>query len=241
EKLEEVLCSNRSVSSGRKTAYSLAEKELSQWIVQLRQDKIAVILFAIKLKMKELLRTKFQHDYSNALDTFEASNIGTLTVDHHLAKTVQIKTISNKKNRFTYVLAILANGVKLLPLVIFIVKRLSRDHFPLDIVIKMQKNRMDSFEVHLMNSVKEKYNKLNTVRVYKKRNLKRAPYDLICQWMVEACNNILADIVVNSFKKYSISDGIKELEEQVIVLAKNIENLLIPIVYVKNSENLPRY
>ncbi|KAF0480587.1 transposase [Gigaspora margarita] len=124
EKLEEAPRSIRSVGSGRKAAYPLAEKELSQWIVQLRQNGIAVTLSSIKLKMKELLRTKFQHDYPNALDTFEASN---------------------------------------------------------------------------------------------------------------------TDIVVNSFKKCGIPDGIEELEELVIVSAEDVENLLIPIVYVENSENLPRH
>ncbi|CAG8813837.1 25238_t:CDS:1, partial [Dentiscutata erythropus] len=46
---------------------------------------------------------------------------------------------------------------------------------------------------------------------------------------------------VNSFKKYSISDSIEKLEKQVIVLAEDIKNLLISIVYVENSENLPEH
>ncbi|CAG8545539.1 36806_t:CDS:2 [Racocetra persica] len=43
-------------------------------IVQLQQDSLAVILSTIKLKMKRLFRTRFQQDYSNVLETFEALN-----------------------------------------------------------------------------------------------------------------------------------------------------------------------
>ncbi|CAG8832807.1 38912_t:CDS:2, partial [Gigaspora margarita] len=42
EKLEKAPHSIRSISSGRKAIYSLAEKELSQWIIQLRQNGIVV-------------------------------------------------------------------------------------------------------------------------------------------------------------------------------------------------------
>ncbi|KAF0547888.1 hypothetical protein F8M41_000361 [Gigaspora margarita] len=45
-------------------------------IVQLCQNGIAVTLSTKKLKMKELLRTKFQHNYPNALDAFEAQIVG---------------------------------------------------------------------------------------------------------------------------------------------------------------------
>ncbi|CAG8542031.1 9882_t:CDS:1 [Racocetra fulgida] len=59
KKLEEAMRSCQSVGSGRKATYSLTEEVLSQWIVQLYQDGIIVTLFAIKLKIVELLRTRF--------------------------------------------------------------------------------------------------------------------------------------------------------------------------------------
>ncbi|CAG8749425.1 280_t:CDS:1, partial [Racocetra persica] len=74
KKLEEAMRSYRSVSSERKAIYPFAEKVLNEWVVQLRQDGLVVILSTIKLKMKELLRTRFQQDYSNTLETFEVSN-----------------------------------------------------------------------------------------------------------------------------------------------------------------------
>ncbi|CAG8798623.1 25664_t:CDS:2, partial [Racocetra persica] len=61
-------------SSEKKAVYPLAEETLNKWIVQLQQDSLAVILSTIKLKIKELFRTRFQQDYPNALETFKASN-----------------------------------------------------------------------------------------------------------------------------------------------------------------------
>ncbi|CAG8658083.1 11091_t:CDS:1, partial [Racocetra fulgida] len=75
----------------------------------------------------------------------------------------------------------------------------------------------------------------------KEKNLKRPLYDLICQWIVEAWNDISVDIAINLFKKCGIPNCIKELEKQVIVSAKDIENLPISIVYIENSENLPKH
>ncbi|CAG8618683.1 1961_t:CDS:2 [Racocetra fulgida] len=72
KKLEEAMCSYQSIGSGKKAAYPLAEKVLSQWIVQLHQDGIAVTLSAIKLKMIELLRTRFQHEYPDALELMDS-------------------------------------------------------------------------------------------------------------------------------------------------------------------------
>ncbi|CAG8816720.1 5721_t:CDS:1, partial [Racocetra fulgida] len=52
--------------------------------------------------------------------------VGQLTVDYRCAKTVQIKTTGNDKNQFTCVLAVLANSIKLLSMVIFKEKRLPK-------------------------------------------------------------------------------------------------------------------
>ena len=45
--------------------------------------------------------------------------VGNLTIDKRGAKTVQVRTTGNDKNRFTCVLTILADGTKLPPIVIF--------------------------------------------------------------------------------------------------------------------------
>ncbi|CAG8762046.1 4388_t:CDS:2, partial [Racocetra fulgida] len=92
----------RSVSSGRKAVYPLAEEALNKWVVQLRQD----------------VRQKLSHELSEQLDQFyefikksqHINNyklsyianidemliyfdmVGNLTVDYYLAKTVQIRT-----------------------------------------------------------------------------------------------------------------------------------------------------
>ena len=45
--------------------------------------------------------------------------VGSTTINEKEAKTVQIRTTGNDKNWFTCVLAIMADGGKLLPMVIF--------------------------------------------------------------------------------------------------------------------------
>ena len=44
---------------------------------------------------------------------------GNRTIDHKGAKTIQIRTTGNEKTHFTVVLACMANGTKLKPMVIF--------------------------------------------------------------------------------------------------------------------------
>lgn len=169
---------------GRKAQYSEAEADLKAWIVEFRQDGIAVTPKIVKTYMKELLANKFADIYPGASENFLASQcwfygflkrydfamrrktkigqklpahlnikllesqrfiikkqnqfeyelseignmdetpvyfdmVGNLTIDKRGAKTVQVRTTENDKNRFTCVLTILADGTKLLPIVIF--------------------------------------------------------------------------------------------------------------------------
>ncbi|CAG8689876.1 28366_t:CDS:2, partial [Racocetra persica] len=155
------------------------QEEKLEEIIQLRQDGIAVILSAIKLKMKELLRTKFKYKYLNALETFEASNNNFYNF------------IKKSQHINNYELSSIANMDKM-PIYFDIVNTLTVDH----------------------PSAKT---------------------------IVEAWNDIPVDMVINLFKKYGIPNSIEELKEQVIVLAEDIENFLIPIVYVENLENLLKH
>jgi len=66
--------------------------------------------------------------------------VGTMTVDYRGAKTVHMRTTGNDKNRFTCVLAILADGTKLPPMVIFKGKRLPKGDYPPDVVVRINKD-----------------------------------------------------------------------------------------------------
>ncbi|CAG8677183.1 9264_t:CDS:1, partial [Racocetra fulgida] len=74
------------------------------------------------------------------------------------------------------------------------------------------------------------------------RNLKKPSYILICQWIVDVWNDIPADMVINSFKKCGIPNGVeKDFEKQMVISMKNEENLPIPIVYMENLKNMPEH
>ena len=55
--------------------------------------------------------------------------VGNLTLEECGAKTVQVRTTGNEKNRFTCVLTILADGIKLPLIVIFEGLKMPREHY----------------------------------------------------------------------------------------------------------------
>ncbi|CAG8644538.1 10171_t:CDS:2 [Paraglomus occultum] len=87
--------------------------------------------------------------------------VGALTIDYKGVKTVHIRTTGNDKNRFTCVLAVLGDGTKLPPMVIFKGKRLQKGDYPPDVIVRMNKN--DSFRGHLTQTVKSKCQEKNLV------------------------------------------------------------------------------
>lgn len=62
--------------------------------------------------------------------------VGNLTIEERGAKTVQIRTTGNEKNRFTCVLTVLADGTKLPPIVIFKGKKIPKN-LPSEIIVLM--------------------------------------------------------------------------------------------------------
>jgi hypothetical protein len=186
---------------GRNAQYPEAEADLNAWILEYRQDGIAVTTKVAKTYMKELLKKKFTDIYPGADEKFLASDrwfygflkrhdlslrrktkigqklpahlddkllefqrfiirkrkqfeynffeignmdetpvyfdmVGNLTIDKLGAKTVQIRTTGNENNRFTCVLTVLADGTKLLPMVIFKGKLMPKD-LPSKIIVSM--------------------------------------------------------------------------------------------------------
>jgi len=118
---------------------------------------------------------------------------GAMTIDYRGAKTVHIRTTGNDKNRFTCVLAVLADGTKLPPMIIFKGKRLQKGDYPPDVIVRMNEDGwmteklmvdwlnavwgekiikhgkkrslfiVDSFRGHLTQSVKSKCQEQNLV------------------------------------------------------------------------------
>src|SRR5438128_2291609 len=66
--------------------------------------------------------------------------VGAMTVDYREAKTVHIRTTGNDKNIFTCVLAVLGDGTKLPPTVIFKGKRLQKGDYPPDVIVRMNED-----------------------------------------------------------------------------------------------------
>ena len=85
---------------------------------------------------------RIQHDYPLALIsnidktpmTFDLpSNI---TIDETETRSVSIRIIGHEKTNFTVVLTCMADGTKLSSLVIFKLKKVLRDNFPQEVIIR---------------------------------------------------------------------------------------------------------
>ncbi|GBC07964.1 hypothetical protein RclHR1_07810006 [Rhizophagus clarus] len=138
-----------------------------------------------------------QHDYplvyiGNIDETPVSFDLpANITVDELGAQSVSICTMGHEKSNFTVVLTCMANGMKLLPLIIFKIKNIPRENFPPEVIIQankkgwMNENEMlywienvwakcerfsnsqsllvlDSFSAHIVDSVKKRFSKKKT-------------------------------------------------------------------------------
>jgi len=139
-----------------------------------------------------------QHDYPLELIgnmdetplTFDMPS--TTTIEEIGSRTVSIRTCGHEKSNFTVVLACMANGTKLPPMIIFKLKKIPRLDFPTGVIIRTNKEGwmnaeemlywiehtwvkrapmaveprsllvMDSFRGHLVDSVKHRFQEKNT-------------------------------------------------------------------------------
>src|ERR1043165_4568463 len=94
-------------------------------------------------KQKEFLAfimyRRIQHDYpltfiGNMDET--PVTLSNTTIDKVEAKTISIRIIGHKKTNFTVVLACMADGTKLPPLIIFKLKKVSKGKFLSDIIVR---------------------------------------------------------------------------------------------------------
>ncbi len=58
------------------------------------------------------------------------------TIDEVGAKTISIRTTGHEKTNFTVVLACMADGTKLPPLIIFKLKKVLKGKFPSDVIVR---------------------------------------------------------------------------------------------------------
>ncbi|CAG8791929.1 7518_t:CDS:2, partial [Dentiscutata erythropus] len=278
EKFKVARSSKRRVGSGQKPAYPLAEDALKCWIDELRNEGIAHypnVSETFKASYNWFYGFMNHYDLSlrprqnNNLDLACIGNmdetpiffdmVGQLTVNYRCAKTVQIKTTGNDKNRFTCVFSVLANGMKLLSMVILKVKRLPRGPFT-----------PDSFKGHLTDVVKEKFKETNTImgvipgglmslvqvldvsinkpfkdhlcerwrnwmangefQPTKGENFKKPTCNLMYQWIVEAWEDIPTKIIEKSFKKCGISNELDGSEDYLIHSEEKNDELEEPFI-----------
>ncbi|CAG8632807.1 2269_t:CDS:1, partial [Diversispora eburnea] len=217
------------------------------------------------------------------------------TIDTRRSKTVNVRTTSNEKNRFTCVLTILADGTKLAPFVIFKGQCLPKNLPDGIVVIMHSKGWMDeagmnvwfekiwskrpgglaykkerallvlySFEGHKTENVKKKAREENTDlcvipgeltstvqpldvcinKPFKDRlrkkwdnwmiqgnynftklgNIKKPGYNTMCEWIIEAWNDIPSEMVSKSFKKCGISNAMDGTEDDLIWEENNENN-----------------
>src|SRR6266498_1986850 len=125
-----------------------------------------------------------------------------LTIEERGAKTVQIRTTGNEKNRFTCVLTVLADGTKLPPIVICLNKPF--------------KDRLREKWNAWMSSGQFTYTKGG--------NLKKPDYSIICKWVLEAWAEIPKEMIVKSFKKCGISNAMDGSEDDLFGQDETEEN-----------------
>src|SRR6266540_3600815 len=91
------------------------------------------------------------------------------TLDHRDTSTVNIQITGHEKSNFTVILGCMADGIKLPAICIFKLKNISRESFPEGIFIRinlLNNSRsllvLDSFQEHLVDSVKNRFNEKQT-------------------------------------------------------------------------------
>ena len=231
------------------------------------------------------------------------------TVDTLGNKSILIKTTGNEKNHFTVVLACMADGSKLPPMIIFKRKTMPKEKIPSRIVMHvhekgwMDENGMmlwisriwhnrpgglfkkkaclvyDMFKAHLMDSIKTALSKLNTdiaiipggltsqlqpldvsinkpfkdrIRVLwsnwiaddsehvltKGGRLKKPSITLICNWVLQAWQEIDPIIIVKAFKKCCISNALDGSEDDVqFENESDSESEIDPFADISSDEN----
>ncbi|CAG8794338.1 27338_t:CDS:2, partial [Dentiscutata erythropus] len=98
-----------------------------------------------------------------------------VTIDNKGNKPISIRTCGYEKSCFTVVLACLANGTKLLPMIIFKLKNVQRLEFPSD---KIWQNHTPNSENSQLLLISQEIRELT-----ESGRIKRPPYNIIAEWI----------------------------------------------------------
>ncbi|CAG8656476.1 12168_t:CDS:2 [Dentiscutata erythropus] len=163
---------------------------------------------------------------------------------------VPIKTMGNEKLRFTVVLGYTVSREKLPPAVIFFkLKKKPKGKFPRDVVVTMAPcaNMIGDLMIstYIPQVIRARPNGFfkskdeRKGKFTKKRNLKRASYELVYEWVFETWREISIDILNRSFEASGLTlnpDG-SEDDKMTSRLQAIIANCLNEVCFSEEEDN----
>ncbi|GES76470.1 pogo transposable element with KRAB domain [Rhizophagus clarus] len=141
-----------------KLKYPALETVLVAWVKEKRKNQNAVTQSMIQVKAQALTQQRQWQVMYSGIRSFAFSNkwldayirnmdetpvsfdlSANITVDELGARSVSIRTTGHERSNFTVVLTYMADGMKLLPLIIFKIKNIPQGNFPLEVIIRANK------------------------------------------------------------------------------------------------------
>ncbi|GES93238.1 pogo transposable element with KRAB domain [Rhizophagus clarus] len=211
-----------------------------------------------------ILYRRNEHNYPLSLirnmdETLMAFNLpSNNTIEQSGTKTISILSTGHERSNFTVVLACMADGTKLPPVIIFKLKNIPREVFPDGVIIRTNPEVLDSFSAHKTDVVKQRFCEKKTdlavipggltsrlqplnvslnseaIKDYTPSGkIKRPSYSLVASWVKEGWDAIDTSMIRRSFKCCGISNATDRTEDTLIFDFNQLESKT-------NRENLGR-
>ncbi|GBB96673.1 hypothetical protein RclHR1_28050001 [Rhizophagus clarus] len=195
-----------------------------------------------------ILYRRNEHNYPLSLirnmdETLMAFNLpSNNTIEQSGTKTISILSTGHERSNFTVVLACMADGTKLPPVIIFKLKNIPREVFPDGVIIRtnpegwMNKNKMTWWIENVWTRLRNLYNNWmsEAIKDYTPSGkIKRPSYSLVASWVKEGWDAIDTSMIRRSFKCCGISNATDRTEDTLIFDFNQLESKT-------NRENLGR-